>query len=116
MNPALDRAKHKALVDSVAPVFRKNFPQADVATFNKHVGAMVLGMLGQTALAVQQQASTNGAGPAVQTPGRVVRAVAQPSFVPAGHAAPASALAAPQMGEWEKMMSLIQRDEAGEFE
>lgn len=113
-NPSLDRVKHKPLVDSVSPVFRKSFPTADASTFNKNVGQMVLGMLGQTALALQQQVLPST--PAVKTPGTVVRQVA-PAFTPGGgHGAPASALPRAEMNPWEKLYDLTRRDDAGEFE
>lgn len=114
-NTGLDRAKHKELVANAGALFRKSFPQADQAAFNKNVGNMVLGMLGQVAQATALGA--NGAAqPQVRTPGTVVRQVS-PGYVPAGaHAAPASSAPKPQMNEWEKMLDLNIRDNNGEFE
>jgi hypothetical protein len=116
-NPDLARDKHKQLVDTTGALFRKQFPQADEATFHKNVGAMVRGALGMVALAAQSQGG-NGHGrpqPQVQTPGRVVRQITS-HLPPAGvGSAPASSASRAPVGEWEAMMQLIQRDDNGEF-
>lgn len=117
-NKDLDKAKHLELAKNAGALFRKSYPQADEATFHRNVGQMVRGMLGMTALALQPSApgQTNGhTPPQIQTPGRVVRQV-QPSYIPAGHAAPASSRPPVQKGQWESLMNLIQRDDAGEFD
>ena len=118
LNKDLDRGKHAELVKNAGLLFRQSFKDADEVTFNRSVGQMVRGMLGMTALAVQEPAAqSNGhAGPVVKTPGTVVRQVS-PGFAPAGgNAAPSSSSPPAKKNPWEALFELHKASEEGLFD